>query len=76
MICTLNMLAFDVDGYGSQMDKENSQTVIGWKPPMVRMNYAVHVHSFILNGLKSISHYKSVLKICTPEGDFLINGCY
>ena len=59
---------FDIDGYAVYFGQENSQTVLGWTAHKVRQRFALHIHSFLLNGLKSIRNYNMELKICTVEG--------
>ena len=60
--------AFDIDGYAIYFGQENAQTVLGWTAHKVLQRFALHFHSFLLNGLKSIRNFKMDLKICTVAG--------
>jgi hypothetical protein len=66
------ILAFDQDAYGATFGDDNAQIVAGWKVIDIREAFAAHVHSFLLNGIKSITHYKQALKICTPKGEMTL----
>ncbi len=63
--------AFDVDGYGTKI-RDTSQSVLGWNSKRIRMEFAAHVSSFCLNGIKSFTHYKMIMRICTTEGNVSI----
>lgn len=65
----LNDLAFDADGYGLYFNNaEHAQTVEGHTPFSLQFEFSKHLHSFLLNGLTSVSLHGQVLNIMNVSG--------
>ena len=65
----LNDLAFDADGYGLYFNnKAHAQTVEGHTPFSLQFEFSKHLHSFLLNGLTSVSLHGQVLNIMNVSG--------
>ena len=71
-----NDLAFDADGYGLYFkNAEHAQTVEGHTPFSLQFEFSKHLHSFLLNGLTSVSLHGQVLNIMNVSGKTSLDRC-
>ena len=60
-----------MDGFGETFGQNTGQLVLGWRPMNVVREFAIHLNSFLLNGISAITYNEVEYDICRTEG-FLI----